>query len=151
MFSTFTITPRLFPCFLLMFLRKRFVIQSIFREGKRLKSLGARLGIMVIGVEDINLNPIFFPPWMWPCVIMEKFNVSSIDKCRRFLRRFSYTHCSCWDYTSASRAWLRVKNLKWIILQWSHHTYRLTFLSWSSAFTVGCGDCCYNLHLKNRN
>ena len=55
---------------------------------------------------------------------------------RFFLRRFLCTHCSCWEYKSALSVWLLFKNLKWIILRWSHHTHSITFLLWSSTFGV---------------
>ena len=69
----------------------------------------------------------FFDWWVWDI----------------FLKRFSCTHCECKSALSVS---LHFKNSKRIILQWSHKTYRITFLPWSSAFGVGCRDRALSLH-----
>ena len=47
-----------------------------------------------------------------------------------FLRRFSSSHCSCWDYKSALNVWLQFKDWKWIIPLWFHHTHSMTFHPW---------------------
>ena len=138
-----------------------FSFRAFSREEKDRNHLLQGLVNMVDGVEQTSLNEIFFLVWFllnvtmhyhgqaqlfsfwWVLgVFLEDFhtNVESISlhwvsDC--FPRRFSY---KCWEYKSALSVWLWFKNLKCIILQWSHHRYSITFLPLGSAFGVGCGD-----------
>ena len=67
------------------------------------------LGNIVDTVKQTILNPIFFlcDSWrMWPCVFIQKHNVSPIDWCY-FLGRLSNTSCCCWEYKSVLNVWFR--------------------------------------------
>ena len=72
-----------------------FLFWAFCRKWKKWKTLVLGLMIIVDGVEQTSLNPIFFPNdycWMWPGVIMGKHDISPIDECGRFLKRFSCFH-----------------------------------------------------------
>ena len=98
---------------------------------------------MMDGVEQTSLNPIFFlhdSCWMRPYVIVRSRMFCLFMSAGRFLWRFPYTRCSCWENKTSLSVWLQFKNLNWLILLWSHHMHCITFLPWSSTFGVGCGD-----------
>ena len=65
-----------------------FAIQSIlYRTKKDGNYLVHGLMIMIDKVEQTSLNLTFFQHdscWMWPYILMEKYNISPIDKCGVF-------------------------------------------------------------------
>ena len=49
---------------------------------------------------------------MWPCIIMEKHKVFLLMSAGCFLRRYSCTRYSCWEYKFALSFWLWFKKSK---------------------------------------
>ena len=88
---------------------------------------------MVDKVEETNRNPIFYPAWFLPNVVLskEKHNVSPIDECKKFSEKI-FIHVVTVE--SISPHWESDYGLK----TQNNHPHSVTLLPWS--FTLGVGS-----------
>ena len=92
---------------------------------------------LVVGGRRDQLKLIFFSVWFMLHVTLryheKKKQYFSYWHVRGDLKKKKiWTQIRHWVYRSVLSTWLRIKNSKWIIAWWSHHTRSINFLLWSS-------------------